>query len=140
MVKKDAVSSKLFGHSSFDITVVYDGECPFCSNYVRFHRLRRNLGSVGLINAREHLDDVECARKAGLNLDDGMLVFWRDQIYSGGDAIFILTSLGAPGGLFNILNRIIFSNAVVARALYPILRAGRNFALAALGRTRIFPQ
>ena len=31
--------------------LIYDGNCPFCSNYVRFTRLRENIGSVDLIDA-----------------------------------------------------------------------------------------
>ena len=32
--------------------IVYDGECPFCRNYVRFMELRKAVGNVDLVNAR----------------------------------------------------------------------------------------
>ena len=33
--------------------LVYDGDCPFCSAYVRFVRLRDAVGTVHLVDARE---------------------------------------------------------------------------------------
>ena len=34
-------------------SIVYDGDCPFCSRYVKLVRLREALGSVDLVNARD---------------------------------------------------------------------------------------
>jgi predicted DCC family thiol-disulfide oxidoreductase YuxK len=34
------------------LTVIYDGECPFCANYVRLYRLRQLVGRVQLVDAR----------------------------------------------------------------------------------------
>ncbi|MFT5932039.1 MAG: putative DCC family thiol-disulfide oxidoreductase YuxK, partial [Hyphomonas sp.] len=33
--------------------IVYDGDCPFCSEYVKLLRLRDAIGPVSLVNARE---------------------------------------------------------------------------------------
>ncbi|KAA9011069.1 DUF393 domain-containing protein [Sphingobium limneticum] len=32
--------------------IIYDGECIFCQNYVRFFRLREAIGAVELLDAR----------------------------------------------------------------------------------------
>ena len=32
--------------------IIYDGDCVFCSHYVRFVRLRETVGPVALIDAR----------------------------------------------------------------------------------------
>ena len=32
--------------------IIYDGECPFCSKYVRLIQLKKTIGYVELINAR----------------------------------------------------------------------------------------
>jgi len=34
------------------VTVFYDGECPFCTRYVRLLRLRRAAGTVRLVDLR----------------------------------------------------------------------------------------
>ena len=128
----------VFGRSRHDITIVYDGECPFCSNYVRLQRLRSNIGAIGLVNAREHLADARLAKQAGFDVDEGMLVFWRGELYSAGDAVFVLTRLGTRGTGFNLIGRALFSNARVARLLYPVLRGGRNLTLRLLGRRKLF--
>ena len=36
-----------------DAWLVYDGDCPFCSRYVQYLRLRQAAGPVRLVNARE---------------------------------------------------------------------------------------
>jgi predicted DCC family thiol-disulfide oxidoreductase YuxK len=33
--------------------IVYDGECPFCTQYVKLMRLRETVGIVKPLNARE---------------------------------------------------------------------------------------
>ncbi|CAN0407117.1 unnamed protein product, partial [Scytosiphon promiscuus] len=32
--------------------IVYDGECPFCSQYVKMLRIHESVGTVRLIDAR----------------------------------------------------------------------------------------
>ena len=39
--------------SSGEAWLVYDGECPFCSTYVRLLRFRQSVGTVHLIDARD---------------------------------------------------------------------------------------
>ena len=38
---------------SLPTTIVYDGDCPFCSRYVALVRLREAVGQVVLANARD---------------------------------------------------------------------------------------
>ncbi len=33
------------------MVVVYDGECPFCRNYIRLMSLRKAVGDVELVDA-----------------------------------------------------------------------------------------
>ena len=54
--------------------IVYDGDCPFCSRYVQMVRLREAVGPVRLVNAREGGPLVEEARRAGFDLDAGMVL------------------------------------------------------------------
>ena len=54
--------------------IVYDGQCPFCSRYVQLLRLRESLGRVELVNARHRGPIVDEVVRAGLDLDEGMIL------------------------------------------------------------------
>jgi predicted DCC family thiol-disulfide oxidoreductase YuxK len=117
--------------------IVYDGQCPFCSRYVQLLRLRESLGAVRLIDAREGGPIVEELQRAGVDLDEGMVLKLDDRLYHGHDCIHVLALLSTPSGLFNRINAAVFRSAPTARMLYPVLRAGRNAVLRLLGRGKI---
>ncbi len=133
VVNEDLLPANAFGRPGGDVVIVYDGECPFCTNFVTYQRLKENVGVVRNVNARDYMADVAAAREAGLDIDEGMLVFWRGQIFEGGDAINILALLGSRRGWRPALTRAVFANPKVSRFLYPGLRAGRNLAIGLLG-------
>ena len=120
-----------------DAWLVYDGECPFCSRYVRYVRLRQSAGPVRLINAREGGPLVEELQRAGLDLDEGMVLKLGDRYYHGADCIHALALLSSGSSLFNRINAKVFRSPRLSRALYPVLRAGRNTVLRLLGRRKI---
>lgn len=113
--------------------VVYDGDCPFCANYVELLKLRETWPDLELVNARESPDHPAAAkvRHAGLVIDDGMAVVAGDQIYHGADAMHRLSRYGGS------LNRNLFRSRAVARTLYPFLRWGRMIVLRLLGRRKL---
>ena len=117
--------------------MVYDGECPFCSRYVSMVRLREAVGTVRLVNAREADPLVDDLKRAGFDLDEGMVLVMGGRRYHGADCINMLAMLSTPVGGFNRLNAVVFRSRTAARLLYPVLRAGRNLVLRLLGRTRI---
>jgi predicted DCC family thiol-disulfide oxidoreductase YuxK len=114
--------------------LVYDGDCPVCSAYVRFVRLRESVGKVELIDARGGGPWVDRARAAGLDLNEGFALFYGERWYYGPDCIQMLALLSSPSGLFNRINAVAFRSPRVASALYPVLRGGRNLLLRILGR------
>ncbi|MEM6857151.1 MAG: DCC1-like thiol-disulfide oxidoreductase family protein [Pseudomonadota bacterium] len=118
------------------ISVYYDGECPFCTKYVRMVRLQR-ADEVRLVNLRE--DEALRARFAaeGFDLDGGMVVDDRGTRFSGDKAVAYMAALSTPSDAFNRLNRWVFSNATLAAAIYPLMRAGRWVALFLLARPLI---
>jgi predicted DCC family thiol-disulfide oxidoreductase YuxK len=116
---------------------VYDGDCPFCSRYVQMVRLREAVGPVRLVNARDGGPLVEEARRAGFDLDAGMMLKMGGKLYFGDACVQRLALLSTPVGAFNRINRAILSSPTAARILYPILRSGRNLTLRLLGRRRI---
>ena len=123
--------------SDNDIIIVYDGECPFCKQYMRLLRLRANASSVRLLDARDDDPQIDEIVRRGYNLDQGMIVIIADQFYHGAEAMHVLAMLSTRAGWFNRLNSYIFRSKRVTTFLYPVLRGGRNMALRILGREPI---
>lgn len=117
--------------------IVYDGDCPFCSQYVRLVRLRKSLGAVALVNARDGGPLVDEVVAAGFDLDDGMVLKMDGRLYHGAECINRLALLSTPSNGFNRLNQLIFRSPTASRLLYPVLRTGRNAVLRLMGRSRL---
>ena len=120
-----------------DNWLIYDGECPFCSQYVKLVRIREAVGGLKLFNARDGGPQYDEVLHAGLDLDEGMVLKLNDRLYHGDDCIHALAMLSEPKGFFNRLNVWVFKSPKRAAFLYPILRAGRNLALKLLGRKKL---
>ena len=73
-----------------EILLVYDWECPACDTYCRSVRVPRSIGRLRLVNARETTAAMEEITKAGLDIDQGMVVKTGGQLYYGSDAIHAL--------------------------------------------------
>jgi predicted DCC family thiol-disulfide oxidoreductase YuxK len=119
------------------IQIVYDSECPFCTNYVKLLRLREAIGPAELIDARGQHPILGEIVRAGLDLDEGMVVKMGGRLYHGGDCLNVLALLSTRAGFFNRAIAGVFRSATLSWTLYPSLRAGRNAALRLLGRKRI---
>ena len=117
--------------------LLYDGECPFCSRYVKLVRFREAVGRVRLIDARQDSALLAEIAAANLNLDEGMVLKLNGRYYHGAECIHTLALLSTPSTMFNRLNIAIFRAPTLARLLYPLLRAGRNTVLRLLGRSKI---
>jgi predicted DCC family thiol-disulfide oxidoreductase YuxK len=118
-----------------DVTLIYDGQCPVCTAY----SCNVDSGSARLhrVDARSANAEVQKAVEAGIDLDDGMVVLHQGKLYHGADAMHRMALLAPKSGLRNRLNRLMFGNRAVARAIYPAMRAGRNALLRILGRQKI---
>lgn len=119
------------------LTIIYDGECPFCGSYLRMARLRQAAGRVELVDARSADPRVAEALEAGFDLDDGMVVLWRGERYYGADAVHVIAMLSDDGGLGNRVQRRLFRSPRLAGALYPWLVRGRRLWLHLSGRSPI---
>ena len=119
--------------------LIYDGECPFCANYVRLLHLRESFPQLELVNAREDPNHpaVRQLKDRGLKIDDGMALVDGDEILHGSGAIHALADKGAKGTFFRRLNQTLFRSSRASAALYPVLRAGRNMTLRLLGRRKL---
>jgi predicted DCC family thiol-disulfide oxidoreductase YuxK len=66
-----------------DQWLLYDGDCPFCSNYVQMLQIKKNIGDLPLIDARNNGAELAQATAAGLDLDQGMVLKINGVFYHG---------------------------------------------------------
>ncbi len=117
--------------------IAYDGQCPFCSAYVRLTRLRASAGPFALIDARSGHPAVAELRRAGLDINQGMVVKYEGRLYHGADAMHFLALLTTRSSAFNWFMALVFGSRLLAHLLYPALRASRNLTLRLMGRRLI---
>ncbi|MQA67108.1 MAG: DUF393 domain-containing protein [Alphaproteobacteria bacterium] len=126
-----------FAGTAGDIFLVYDFECPACDIYCRSVQIPRSAGRLRLVNARESIVVMDEITRAGLDIDQGMVVKVGNQLYYGSEAIHVLALLSSRSDLFNKLTHYIFRSSRLSRILYPFLRKCRNLLLRAMGKTKI---
>lgn len=115
------------------LEIFYDGDCPFCSAYMRMLDLRRTVGAVDLIDARSGDPRLADLARAGLDLDEGMVVRHGTRLLHGAEAMQLLSVLCSKGGIL----RAIMRSPRRAAWVYPALKAGRRLTLRMLGRGRL---
>ena len=118
-------------------TIFYDGDCPFCSRYVKMIRLREALGAVEMVDLRGDAVRRAELEREGFDLDQGMVVETGGRRLGGADATNALALMSTPSGVFNKLNRLVFSAPAVSGVVYPALRSGRWLTLFLMGREGI---
>lgn len=136
-VGKDQTGMEAAADDGDAVWLVYDGDCPFCSRYVRYARVREAAGRLHLVNARDGGPLVDEMVAAGLDLDEGMVLKMGGHYYHGADCIHALAMLSSNSDTLNRINAAVFRSPTLSRLLYPVLRAGRNAVLRGLGRTKI---
>lgn len=120
-----------------DLTIIYDGECPFCTQYIKLLKLREAVGKVELVNARDVHPAVDYVRSKGVILDNTMAMIQGDKFYSGADCINRLALLSTGNDTFNRFNSFVFRHPLISHAAYPVMRAGRAAILRLLGRGKM---
>jgi hypothetical protein len=125
---------------SNQLSILYDGECPFCANFVKLYSISKKMSGIELINARERPALVCELRSKGMEINEGMIVAWRGHHYFGVEGMHLLAILGNDSGAIGMLNRLLFCNRKIAAATYPLLAAGRRMTLTLLRRKLIPPE
>lgn len=120
-----------------DNWILYDGDCPFCRNYLRFNQLNKNIGPVMLINAREGGKEVDFVHSQNLSLNEGMVFKYKGRLYHGDECINLMALLSGNSNIFSRLMTWIFKSHTRAKILYPFLRTGRNLTLKLLRKSKI---
>ena len=109
--------------------LVYDGECPVCKRYALYLDVKKAVGDLVLVNARQGGSLVEEVRMLSHDLNDGMVLKVGGRYYFGSEALHILALLSGRRGVFSLMNRILFGTRGAARMAYPLLRLGRRTLL-----------
>jgi predicted DCC family thiol-disulfide oxidoreductase YuxK len=115
-------------------TIIYDGGCPFCTNYIQLLRLREKCGEVTLINAREYNPIVEEVQQKGYDLNEGFVLVLDNVIFRGADCLNQIALLDLSSGRLGKMNSWLFRPRIVAHIIYPFMRFARGIALGLLGR------
>jgi predicted DCC family thiol-disulfide oxidoreductase YuxK len=119
------------------VTIIYDGCCPFCSNFVALTKIRKQHGHVILRDARLDPMLVDRLLDFGLDINFGMVVMTNGKVYYGADAVHFMAMSSENKGSLSLLNTIIFRHKYLSYFLYPFMRAARNLTLRLLGRDPI---
>ncbi|MEM7099539.1 MAG: DCC1-like thiol-disulfide oxidoreductase family protein [Pseudomonadota bacterium] len=119
------------------LLVFYDGDCPFCDNYIKLLKLKEAVGSVELIDARQGDDPRVLALAALVDLNEGIAAQFGENTYHAEEAMAVIAKLSTQNRLTNKINAWIFTRPSLSRILYPILKSGRAITLRLLGRSAI---
>ena len=122
---------------SADLTIIYDGECPFCAAYMKMLRLRESVGEVELIDARSDHPEVLRVKRLGLDLQEGMVARYGGKDYYADECLTLLAMLSSGSGVFNQITAWMFKSAVRAKLMYLVMKTGRGVTLKLLGRKPI---
>jgi predicted DCC family thiol-disulfide oxidoreductase YuxK len=116
------------------VEIIYDGECPFCTNFVQLVRLRETFGPITLIDARKAADPRIINARQRYNLDNGFLVTHAGREYYGPKALeFLSLATSDTSWQRHVLRLPIFRGPLAAWS-YPAMVAGRNLTLRLRGR------
>lgn len=116
------------------LEIVYDGDCPFCSQFVKMVRLREVFGAVKLVDARASDDPQIIDLRSRFRLDDGFVVIHGGKEYYGPAAMDFLSIASDSKGFMSRMLRTPLFKGAFGRWTYPKLVAGRKLALRLLGR------
>ena len=114
-----------------DVLFVYDGQCPLCLMGATHFKVRQAVGELNLLDARKQPDHplMQEINRLGINLDEGMVIKFKDIFYQSSDALHIMAMLGTNLGWFNRINSCIFRSKTLSTLLYPTFRSARNLLL-----------
>ena len=118
---------------------VYDGACPMCSSAAHALRIKKDYGSLTLLDAREAIDHpllMEVTRR-GFDLDEGMVIYTGDHFYHGKEALKFMSRYGDARNVFTFFSKGLFWSNTISALTYPWMRGMRNWLLRRKSAPRI---
>ena len=109
------------------LTLYYDKQCPFCSKYTNFLKLKENF-ELTLKDARENLSEIShiCPN---LNINDGFTVVYENNCFQGAKALQFLNSAVDKDTLLGKLHFVFRYENILSKILYKILFILRKIIL-----------
>jgi predicted DCC family thiol-disulfide oxidoreductase YuxK len=114
--------------------LLYDGECPVCSQYVAWTSLRTIRPDIELLNARNEPRLVANLRVKGIEINDAFCLSIDGHLIHGAEAMTMVGRIAEPKGLFNQIIFWLLRQKWIVSPAYPILVRARKLLLAILGR------
>ncbi len=117
--------------------LIYDDECPLCRSSAHALNIKKSVGNLVLINARESHPLVTSAYERGFDPDRGIVVIYNEQYYFGADAVHFLALLNSSSSVINRMTALLFRSRLIAQILYPIVKSIRRLLLSFKGVSSI---
>lgn len=109
--------------------LIYDGDCILCRNSAQAIQIKKSVGELELINARESNSLVREVLDMGYDLNEGIVVHYNGKYYYGSDAVNFLALVGSDSDFFNKINKFIFKHTLMSQLFYPMFKLVRNIIL-----------
>ena len=119
-----------------DITIYYDGDCPFCKSYITIVNIKKKY-TVELKNARSYMDEINELEANGFFIEDGILMKFKEEIFQGADALRKIDTINKNSSLKAALYGLIINLPMFKKIIYPIVKLLRILTLKLLGVKRI---
>ena len=106
------------------LTLYYDKQCPFCSKYANFLKLK---------DARQNLDEIALICK-NLNINDGFIVLYKNNCFQGAKALAFLNSAVDKTTFLGKLHFFFRYDNLFSNLLYKLFFIWRKIILFILGK------
>lgn len=114
------------------IIIAYDGDCPFCKNYIAMLRLRDLDINLELIDLRQHNDWIIKLNNKSMNPNDGIYVKIDSAEYHGAQAMAVLSTITTSNHILNKILKWCFKNQKIGAVTYTTMKFGRIVTLKTL--------
>ncbi len=101
------------------ITLYYDKECPFCSNYANLLKLKENFEIIHK-DARQNLSQISLVCE-NLDINDGFIVVYKNDCFQGAKALLFLNSAVDKTTFLGKLHFFFAYENIFSKFLYRIL-------------------
>jgi hypothetical protein len=96
------------------LNIYYDGDCYFCSNFVRKLELEKVYGQINLFSIRDDLAVKEKIQSLGFNVNKGFLIEYNQKWYWGDEA-YKLVNINKKFDVMGLISRIPYRFLVLGR-------------------------